>query len=118
MAETLIPEADGSSTATEDSRADAFDQSGDRAFFHTSSTPNTSAVDRPQLCGPSASKPQANMPCVPNTTWILHSARSKHPGSVQVLLGDASVRGVAETIDDAIWKALGTSSAGDMVGDY
>jgi len=118
MSETLIPETDGSVTATEDSRADAFDQSGDRAFFQTSFTPNTSTVDRPQLCGPSASKPQANMPCVPNTTWIVHSARSKHPGNVQVLLGDASVRGVSENIDVSIWKALGTSNAGDAVGDY
>ena len=118
MAEVLIPADDGSSTTTHDSRADAFDQSGDRAFVHTSSAPNASTVDRPQLCGPAASKPQSNMPCVTNTTWVLHSSRSLHPGSVQVLLGDGAARSVMETIDDKIWKALGTSSAGDVVGDY
>jgi hypothetical protein len=37
---------------------------------------------------------------------------------VQVLLGDAAVRGVSENIDVSIWKALGTSSAGDAMGDY
>ena len=118
MAEVLIPADDGLSATTQDSRGDAFDQSGDRAFFQTSFAPNTSAVDRPQLCGPAANKPQANMPCVTNTTWIVHSARSLHPGSVQTLLGDGAVRSVTDTIDDSIWKALGTSSAGDVVGDY
>jgi prepilin-type N-terminal cleavage/methylation domain-containing protein len=118
MAEVLIPADDGSSATTQDSRGDAFDQSGDRAFFHTSFAPNSSAVDRPQLCGPAASKPQANMPCVTNTTWIVHSARSLHPGTVQVLLGDGAARSVTDNIDDSIWKALGTSNAGDVVGDY
>jgi hypothetical protein len=37
---------------------------------------------------------------------------------VQVLLGDGAARSVTDSIDDTIWKALGTSNAGDVVGDY
>jgi prepilin-type N-terminal cleavage/methylation domain-containing protein len=118
MAEVLIPADDGSSPLTQDSRADAFDQSSDKPFFHTSFAPNSSTVDRPQLCGPAANKPTANMPCLTATTYNVHAARSLHPGNVQSLLADGSVKSVTDTIDDSIWKALGTSSAGDTVGDF
>jgi prepilin-type N-terminal cleavage/methylation domain-containing protein len=118
MSEVLIPLDSGANAQAADSRADAFDTKGERWSFHTSYPPNTSAVDRPELCGPAASQPQNNMPCVqnPSGNFIAHSARSKHPGSVQALMGDGSVRGVTDTIDADVWKAAGTSSAGDDTG--
>ncbi|MGI9177383.1 MAG: DUF1559 domain-containing protein, partial [Pirellulales bacterium] len=115
MGEVLIPSPDASTT---DSRADGYDQSSDKTFFHTVFTPNSSTVDRPQLCGLGASKPERNMPCQTATSSNIHGARSLHPGTVQTLFGDGSVKGVAEAIDLSTWQALGTSNAGDVVGDY
>ena len=47
-----------------------------------------------------------------------YSFASKHPGGGQFTLGDASVRFVSETIDIAIYRALATISAGEVVGDF
>jgi prepilin-type processing-associated H-X9-DG protein len=43
---------------------------------------------------------------------------SFHPGGVNVLFCDASVRYVNEAIDLNTWRALGTRSGGEVVGDY
>jgi len=43
------------------------------------------------------------------------SARSWHPGGVNVLLGDGSVRFVKDTIDLGTWRALGTRRGGEVV---
>ena len=43
---------------------------------------------------------------------------SRHPGGVNVLLGDGSVRFVKESIDLATWRGLGTRSGGEILGDY
>ena len=43
---------------------------------------------------------------------------SRHPGGVNVLLGDGSVRFVKQTINLATWRGLGTRSGGEIVGDY
>jgi prepilin-type N-terminal cleavage/methylation domain-containing protein len=42
------------------------------------------------------------------------AARSNHPGGVDVLLGDGSVRFVSGAIDLTIWRALGTSAGGEL----
>ena len=44
---------------------------------------------------------------------MLLTARSQHPGGVNVLLGDASVRFVDQDIDLATWQVLCTPSAID-----
>jgi prepilin-type processing-associated H-X9-DG protein len=60
------------------------------------------------------------MPCEQNASgnFIQHAARSRHPGNVQTLFGDGSVRGISDNIDLAAWQALGSSGAGDASGDY
>ncbi|MGI6419035.1 MAG: H-X9-DG-CTERM domain-containing protein [Thermoguttaceae bacterium] len=45
----------------------------------------------------------------------LHTARSYHPGGVQVGLGDGSVRFVSETIDLFTWQALSTPSGQETI---
>jgi prepilin-type N-terminal cleavage/methylation domain-containing protein/prepilin-type processing-associated H-X9-DG protein len=42
-------------------------------------------------------------------------ARSRHPGGVNVGMADASVRFMSETIDLAIWQALGSRAGGEAV---
>jgi len=46
------------------------------------------------------------------------TARSYHPGGVNLALGDGSVRFVAETLNIDVWKALCTpkSAVGEVVG--
>lgn len=45
----------------------------------------------------------------------LFNARSYHPGGVNALLGDGSVRFVKSTIDGMVWRALGTVAGGEVV---
>lgn len=46
------------------------------------------------------------------------TARSKHPGGVQVVLVDASVRFVSDNIDTSTWRALASSQGGEAIGAY
>jgi prepilin-type processing-associated H-X9-DG protein len=48
----------------------------------------------------------------------LSTARSNHPGGVNLLLCDGSVRFVSDTISLDTWRALATREAGDVVGNY
>ncbi len=43
------------------------------------------------------------------------TSRSYHPGGVHALLGDGSVRFVADSIDGFVWRHLGTVQGGEVV---
>jgi prepilin-type processing-associated H-X9-DG protein len=45
------------------------------------------------------------------------TARSRHPGGVNMALGDGAVRFVAESIDQAVWHALSTREGGEPAPD-
>jgi prepilin-type N-terminal cleavage/methylation domain-containing protein/prepilin-type processing-associated H-X9-DG protein len=49
-----------------------------------------------------------------------HTASSRHPGLVNVLLADGSVRAVKQTVNRLIWRALGTRAGGEVIStsDY
>jgi prepilin-type N-terminal cleavage/methylation domain-containing protein len=46
------------------------------------------------------------------------TARSYHAVGVHVLMGDGSVRFVANNVDGATWRALGSVSNGEIIGDF
>ncbi|MGE3821794.1 MAG: H-X9-DG-CTERM domain-containing protein, partial [Isosphaeraceae bacterium] len=48
-------------------------------------------------------------------TFAAITARSHHPGGVNVLMGDGSVRFVKDAVDGATWRALGTVSGGEAL---
>ncbi|MFO0909042.1 MAG: DUF1559 domain-containing protein [Isosphaeraceae bacterium] len=50
-------------------------------------------------------------------TFAAITARSYHPGGVQILLGDGSARFIRSTIDGRIWRALGTVAGGEVVSE-
>ncbi|MCS7021129.1 MAG: DUF1559 domain-containing protein [Gemmataceae bacterium] len=47
----------------------------------------------------------------------LTAARSGHPGGVNVLYCDGSVRFMRDNIDTSVWRALATRSGGEVVND-
>ncbi len=53
-------------------------------------------------------------------TFAAITSRSYHPGGVNVLLGDGSVRFLKESIAGNVWRALGSVSGGEVIsaGDY
>ena len=48
-------------------------------------------------------------------TFAAITSRSYHPGGVQSLLADGSVRFTAQTIDGFAWRALGTVGGGEIL---
>jgi len=49
-------------------------------------------------------------------TFAAINARSDHPGGVNALFGDGSVRFVKGTIAGMTWRALGTVAGGEVAG--
>ncbi len=62
------------------------------------------------LPGPSLSGEQANLPQA-----IVHASRSRHPGGVNTLMGDGSVRFFKNSINVNTWAALSTSKGGEVI---
>ena len=50
--------------------------------------------------------------------WVMMTASSRHPGVVQCVLGDGSVKGISETIALPIWWNLGMKGDGNPVGQF
>jgi prepilin-type N-terminal cleavage/methylation domain-containing protein/prepilin-type processing-associated H-X9-DG protein len=48
-------------------------------------------------------------------TFAAITSRSYHPGGVNTLLGDGSVRFIKSTIDGNIWRSLGTVAGGEVI---
>jgi prepilin-type N-terminal cleavage/methylation domain-containing protein len=53
-----------------------------------------------------------------NLTYGAITARSHHARVVQILLMDGSVRPINDTIDNRIWRALGTRANDEVVGEF
>ena len=50
-----------------------------------------------------------------DTTYGIITSRSYHPGIVNVLLMDGSVRSVADSIERPVWQALGTRAGSEVL---
>jgi prepilin-type processing-associated H-X9-DG protein len=48
----------------------------------------------------------------------LKAARSRHPGGVNLLLCDGTVRFITNGITTATWHALATRAGGEVLGDF
>jgi prepilin-type processing-associated H-X9-DG protein len=86
--------------------------------LYTQSAPNSSSPDL--FAGWRCyDRPELNLPCADsNDQEGTAAARSRHPGGVNVLLADGSVRFVSQMIDLHTWQALGTIAGGEVLGDY
>jgi len=84
--------------------------------FHTRLTPNTSAPDVFES-GWYQPTGDPKMPAAAGAASVqVTAARSRHPGGVNAMLCDASVRFVSETIALDVWQSLGSMNGGE-VGD-
>ena len=62
--------------------------------------------------------PNCRTPDVMKNGYGWFAARSLHPGGVRVALGDGSVRLVSDQVNLAQWRALGTRSRGEVLGEF
>lgn len=77
--------------------------------------PNTNVADRCRTC--EAGNP-LYAPCQGSEDPQVFYSRSRHPGGAMVMLGDASVRLITETINVDTWRAMGTKAGGEPVSDF
>ena len=77
-------------------------------------TPNSSFPDCCLACRLSAGNTRAGRD---NTERVIITARSYHPGSVNVLMSDGAVRSVANTVDLTVWRAIGTRSGQEPISN-
>ncbi|RUL88410.1 DUF1559 family PulG-like putative transporter [Tautonia sociabilis] len=61
--------------------------------------------------------PEDRMPCTSanSDNNAFAAARSRHPGGINVVLGDGSVRFLKNTVSHPIWLALNTIKAGEVI---
>jgi len=103
-----------------DTRGIWFQGFGGGAIYEHKHTPNSSNPDcatNNTACAPFP--PPVDMPCVVCTHSISESyfsARSMHPGGVNVLFGDGHVEFVADDVDLVTWQAAATVAQGEIVG--
>jgi prepilin-type N-terminal cleavage/methylation domain-containing protein/prepilin-type processing-associated H-X9-DG protein len=103
-------------------------RAGAHLLFVTN-TPNSSAPDvtidyAPGFCDPGNNQPQLNLPCVADNSNNgggnnYASPRSRHPGGVNVVLCDGSVRFITDSVSLTTWRSLGYIADGQVLGsDY
>lgn len=86
--------------------------------FTTFEPPNTPVSDFIHTCK------NVNVPRSPcrsgaaTTADRVVYARSYHPGGVNVVMADASVRFISETINATTFRALGTRAGGEVLGEF
>jgi prepilin-type N-terminal cleavage/methylation domain-containing protein len=109
MSEQLVPMLD----TDQDHRGDMQNDDEVCTYFMTINTPNTTAPDimAPGFC---VHRPEYRMPC--STGANRHkAARSRHPGGVNIMLGDASVRYVNNSISLRLWQSIGTMNGSEPI---
>ena len=62
--------------------------------------------------------PNSEVPDVMKNGFGWFAARSFHPGGVHTLMGDGSVQFVNDSIQLDLWRALSTTSHGDLAGGF
>jgi prepilin-type N-terminal cleavage/methylation domain-containing protein/prepilin-type processing-associated H-X9-DG protein len=88
--------------------------------LYTRSGPNSSSPDLIHVEVFCYNRPSLNLPCAApgGLDAMTAASRSRHPGGVNVLLADGSVRFIQQTIDLKTWQALGTIAGGEVLGDF
>jgi prepilin-type N-terminal cleavage/methylation domain-containing protein/prepilin-type processing-associated H-X9-DG protein len=113
--------SDGPCTLSSAGHVSWADGSVDQSGMTTAWTPNTKVVvslqDGVKLQSPSSA--DLDLVGTPEIsggpTFAAITSRSYHPGGVNVLFGDGSVRFIKETINGNTWRALGSVSGSEII---
>ena len=103
----VVPE-----TGSLDLRGGYFNAAIAETLFSTLNTPNTTVAD--QLNFARDWRPLA--PRLQTQPWVQYT-RSMHTDGVNIAMTDGSVRFVTNMVNAAIWKACGSRSGGESLGD-
>jgi prepilin-type N-terminal cleavage/methylation domain-containing protein/prepilin-type processing-associated H-X9-DG protein len=89
-------------------------------LYQHNDTPNSPSPDqfRMQFCLPIPEAPCIGTYSSYDTRKVILTARSRHPGGVNLALADGSVRFVQNSINTDTWHALSTPHGGEVVGDF
>jgi prepilin-type processing-associated H-X9-DG protein len=118
MSETVFPNADEDF----DIRGDMLNDDTPCTMYMTINTPNTTVSDVSMFVPPRGTPPSPFDPDDPPYTNIgepnTHkAARSRHSGGVNVAFGDCSVRMIQDTIELAVWQALGSMNGQETIAE-
>jgi prepilin-type N-terminal cleavage/methylation domain-containing protein/prepilin-type processing-associated H-X9-DG protein len=104
-----------------DHRGDIFNDDLNCAGFNTYTPPNSKIPDALGGTGGTYGTPWCSYgqgpnvpPCGPGSPTF-NAARSRHAGGVNMLAGDGSVKFIKDSINLAVWRAMGSISAGEVV---
>jgi prepilin-type N-terminal cleavage/methylation domain-containing protein len=101
--------------ATRTSHQDWITGTVDDTGFTTTFGPNGATKD---FISVRENQPNPSVPIVTGTTYAAITSRSRHIGIVHALLLDGSVRPFSTSIDGNVWRALGSRSGGEFVGEH
>ena len=99
-----------------DIRGDMLNDDTPCTMYMTINTPN-SGIDVSPFFNPNPPYPENPPGTTVGSTYSHKSARSKHPGGVNVAMGDGSVRFVGDSIALATWRAMGTMNGQEVIQD-
>jgi prepilin-type N-terminal cleavage/methylation domain-containing protein/prepilin-type processing-associated H-X9-DG protein len=114
MSEVIVGLPSGTTTGTVDHRGALFNDDYNCAQFEAYTTPNSQVPDQlPSWC---VYPYQTNPPCI-GTAGIpaFNAARSFHPGGVNALLADGSVKFMKNSIGLSSWRGLSTTQGGEVI---
>jgi prepilin-type processing-associated H-X9-DG protein len=102
-----------------DHRGDVFNDDYNCTMFHTYTTPNSKIPD--QMGGDAKGRPwcsfglAGNVPPCTGGAIPWNAARSRHPGGLNVLMGDGSVKFIKDTVNLTTWRSIGSINGGEIV---
>ncbi len=98
-----------------DIRGDMLNDDTPCTMYQTINTPNSGTDVSPFQ--PPRPNPENPPYTAVGSAYTYKSARSRHPGGVNVIMGDGSLRFVQNDISLATWRALGTMNGAELIGD-
>ena len=98
-----------------DIRGDMLNDDTPCTMFMTINTPNAGTDVSPFQ--PSPPNPENPPYTSIGSAYTYKSARSRHPGGVNVIMADGSLQFVSNDIALATWRAMGTMNGGEVFQD-
>ena len=114
---TVAPEYDNGTCVTQNQfefHTEWSDGNAHAAGFTTAWPPNKQIMGRSMYIGMDLDLNGLNEE-LGGPTFAAINSRSYHPGGVNALLGDGSVRFIKSTIDGMIWRSLGTVAGSEVI---